>query len=197
VNLFPATVVYATASTEEPSRLPYYLIMAVILTGVTVLMKKFFSKRAEGKISAVVGANESEAPALAVRIAPAPPFPENITQLRALLGDTSPAPKITRYTVPVITADDTALTIADKKLGQIVSIPAANISSIEAQIAGMKPKGTFITRKYHSLWVTVTSNGQHVAVPFTPLTGAYDQLPESTVAALANELRQRLGVKGN
>ncbi len=188
----PLTLVHAGNASGGAGgvNLGYYGIMAALLAGVVLLVKWIFSKRAQRSVDEVAGGTVS------ARIAPAPPLPESIARLRALVGETSAEPRITRYTVPVITASETALTIADKKIGQIVSIPAADITSVQAGVASINPKGTLKTLNYPSLWVTVTRDGAELIVPLTPLTGMYDKLSENDVESLAGALRTRLGVAG-
>lgn len=183
-----AALASTSADAGEGSRLPFYAIMFALLVGVTLLVRKIFAGRAKGSVDAVASG------ALRIRIAPAPPFPEDVARLRALLADSSAEPRITRYTVPVVTADAQALVIADKKNGQIVSIPSADVTRVEARPASIKPKGTVRTLSYPSVWVTVAREGTELVVPLTPLVGTYDKVSEKDAEAIATELAARLGV---
>lgn len=167
----------------------FYVILAAVLALVTIVMRAFIARRAKASVAGTAS-GASDGPV--IRIAPAPPFPEDVARLRALLGEATPAPRITRYTVPVVTTDDQSLRIRDKKIGEIVSIPLRDIASIEARDASITPKGTLLARTYPSMWVTVRRGTTELAVALTPVAGAYDKLPKSDVAAMASELNSRL-----
>ena len=167
-----------------------FIVLAAVLAAVAIVVRMLFARRAASNTTAVVGdLGES---ALAIRIAPAPPFPDNVAHLRALLGDTSPQPRITRYTVPIVTVNESGLSIRDRKAGHILSIPVTDIASVQAGVAPIKPKGTLMTATYPSLWVTVKRGSDELAVALTPLAGAYDRVSPSKVDALAAAITARL-----
>ncbi|MDY0910476.1 hypothetical protein [Microbacterium sp. CFBP9034] len=93
--------------------------------------------------------------------------------------------------MPLRAATD-SLTIRDKKIGEIVSIPLKDIVSIEARDASLTPKGTFLPRTYPSLWITVRRDDVELAVALTPIVGAYDRVSQSDAAAMAAELNSHL-----
>ncbi|QIG39399.1 hypothetical protein G5T42_07810 [Microbacterium sp. 4R-513] len=166
-----------------------YIIVFASVAIAAIVGKAIFARRAKASVASTVPGATAGA---AIRIAPAPPFPADVARLRALLGQPTPAPRITRYTIPVVTVDNRSLIIRDKKIGEILVIPLEDIASIEARDASLRPKGTFLSRTYPSLWVTVRRGTTELTVPLTPLVGAYDKARPSDVAAMAAELNAHL-----
>ncbi|MBA8816972.1 hypothetical protein FHX48_002066 [Microbacterium halimionae] len=189
MSLISSVLAGAGTSSDESVDIFFYIILAVILALVVFVMRWIFARRANKNVAGTAGGASD---GLAIRIAPAPPFPEDVARLRTLLGATSPAPRITRYSVPVVTTDAYSLTIRDKKIGEIVSIPLKNIASIEAREAAITPKGTFIALKYPSLWITIRRETSELAMALTPIVGTYDKVRQSDVEAMAAELESRL-----
>lgn len=183
----------STSSSDGSVDIFFYVILFVLLSLVVLVMKWIFARRAKAKVAGTAsGASDGRA----IRIAPAPPFPDDVARVRALLGVTSPAPRITRYTVPVVVTDANALTIRDKKIGEIVSIPLNDIVSVEARDAAIAPKGTFLARTYPSLWVTVRRDTSELAVALTPIVGAYNKVGQADVETMAAELAARAASSG-
>ena len=177
------------ASTDGGTSPLYYVILVAFLALVTVIVKWIFARRATTAMKGAVGDASS---ARAIRIAPAPPLPEDLGRVRALLGVTSPAPRISRYSVPVVTTSARSLTIKDDKLGDLASIPFEDISTIEACVAKITPKGTLVPRAYPSLRITLRRGTDEVAATLTPVTGAYGKVHLSKVESMAAALRSRL-----
>ena len=185
------SLVFAQSGTASDASVDFsfYVVLFVGLAVVAIIMRASFTRRAKRRVAdTVTGASNGPA----IRIAPAPPFPEDVARLRALLGESTPQPRISRYTVPIVTADSGSLTIRDKKLGVIVSIPLNDIASIEARDASITPKGTILPRTYPSLCVTVRRGTTELTVALTPIVGAYDKVRPSDVEAMAAELHARL-----
>lgn len=190
MSFVSSALILAASTSDEGVSIGFYVILFALLGLVVIVMRRFFAGRAKTSVDGVTG----DAPdALAIRIAPAPPFPDDVARLRALVGDASPEPRITRYTVPVVTVDSDALVVRDKKIGHIVSVPLTDIASVKARVTPIKPKGTIVTRKYPALVLTVTRNGTDLPVALTPVVGAYDKIAVSDAEALAAELTARLG----
>lgn len=169
--------------------LVFYVILIALLAVVVFVMKTIFARRAARKVAGAAGdASES----LTIRIAPAPPFPDDVARVRALLGEAAPAPRITRYSVPTITVDAQSLRIRDAKIGDIVVIPLNAITAVESRDASIKPKGTLVAQAYPSLWITVTTGSEQLAVALTPVTGAYGKVRPADAEALAAQIRALL-----
>jgi hypothetical protein len=178
-----------TSSGSGGADLMFYVILIALLAVVVFVMKTIFARRAARKVA---GATGDAVASIAIRIAPAPPFPDDVARVRALLGETSPAPQITRYSVPVITTDAQSLRIRDAKIGEIACIPLSAIAAIDARDASIKPKGTFVAQTYPSLWITVATASEQLSVALTPVTGAYGKVRPADVEALAADLRALL-----
>ncbi|GAA5034661.1 hypothetical protein ACFQRL_14335 [Microbacterium fluvii] len=179
----------ATATTDGGVDLGFYLILAAVLAVAAVVMKLIFSRRAASSTDAVV---RDQDPAQVIRIPPAPPFPSDVARLRAFVGDTTPPPRITRYTVPIVTVDNTHLSIRDKKIGDIVSVPLTDIESAQMRVTTIRPKGTLLAQNYPSLWVTVRRGAATQSLALTPITGAYAKVSEAEAEAMAAALNSLL-----
>ena len=167
---------------------PLFIFVAIALAAA--MMSWIFSRRSKASKDAATG---GVADSFAVVIAPAPPLAENIARLRELVGETSPEPKITRYTRPVVTADERGLTVSDKKLGAFLTIPAADIVSVEARPTSLRPQGTLVATSYPSVWVSVRRGDLAHSAAFTPIVGAYNKVTDAEASSIASTLSARLG----
>lgn len=182
----PTLAQTASSSTDGGTDFLFYVVLAAAIGVTAVVMQKIFSRRAQAKITDAGGGIPG---GITVRIAPAPPFPDQVAQVRALLGDTSPTPRITRYTVPVVTTDAASVRIRAAKIGDILTIPFDAISAIDAGDASIKPKGTLITQTFPSVWLTIATPSGKTSLVLTPVTGAYEKVRGTDAEAIAEELR--------
>ncbi len=168
------------------------LITAIFIGAVVGLATWFFSRRGQKSQAAAVLRNPGS---FTFVIAPAPPLADNVAALRQLVGDSSEAPKITRYTRAVVAADPAGLTVSDK--GEpFVTIPVADVVSVESRVASIKPAGTLIASNFPSVWVTVRRGGVEQVVAFTPIAGAYDKVSPQQADGIVAQVRARIGIAG-
>ncbi|MGV8885413.1 MAG: hypothetical protein ACOH1T_07470 [Microbacteriaceae bacterium] len=188
--LFTLAVLTAAAEQDSEAASPvFYVIMAVGFGFVIYFSTRFANRKSRESLeSASNGATEG----YAAVIAPAPPFPEAISAARTLLAEPTPEPRITRYTRAVVRAGRQGLTISDKKNGTFLSIPAADIVSIIARPATIRPRGTFIPRNFPSASVTVRRGDAQVELALVPIVGMYDKVSPAEAVAFAAELNSRV-----
>lgn len=189
---FTALELVAAATTEDDgSGVAGPIFIFVFIAIAAAISTAFFTRRNRKAKQAATG---GEANALAVVLAPAPPFPEALAQVRAALGETTPEPKITRYTSPVLVVGTDSIVVRDKKLGTLVTIAASDIVKLEARAAQITPKGTFMDRTYPAVWVTVRRGGTEASVPLVPVVGSYEKISEAQAQTLAAEIATRIGL---
>lgn len=168
---------------------PIIIIASVVLAAL--LMTWIFRRRSKASLNAATGDGSD---ALAFVIAPAPPWPDSVAVLRELVGETSPEPRITRYSRPVVAVDGRGLTISEKKIGRIVSVSSADVVSVEARAASIRPKGTLVESAYPSVWIRVRRGEAEGFFALTPIIGAYTKISDVEAESIAVEVASRLGV---
>ena len=194
---FTALELVAAATTEDDgSGVAGPIFIFVFIAIAAAISTAFFTRRNRKAKEDAVGASASggAVEALAVVLAPAPPFPEALAQVRAALADTGPEPKITRYSSPVLVVGTDSIIVRDKKLGTLVTIAASDIVKLEARTAQITPKGTFVARNYPAVWVTVRRGAAEASVPLVPVVGSYEKISDAQAQALAAEIATRIGL---
>lgn len=184
-----SALIAATSTDSDSSGLGrnIFYVVAVVIIGALVAL--WGRRRARATVAA---ATDGAVDNFAFVIAPAPPIAAKVAELRALLGAEPLTGRLTRYSRIAVTANATALTISEKKLGPIVVVPVEDIASLEMRIATFVPHGVIIPRKFPAVWLTVRHNDTEIEVALTPIVNAYDKVSEAHAEALANELRTRL-----
>ena len=191
--MFAAVPVYisAAASESEGNSPVFYIILAVGIGLVTFFSNRIAQRKSRKSLTA---ATDGLVDGYTAIIAPAPPFPDAIRRMRDLLAETTPEPRITRYTRGVVLADSTGLTISDEKNGTFLTIPAADIVSIEARMATIKPRGVIIPRRFPAALVKVRRSGAEAEIALVPIVGTYNKVTPVEAATFAAELSSRVGL---
>ena len=190
--MFTSTSTFLAAASTEDASSPFVgFVLLVLGVGLgSFIVTRFFSRKSREAVDSATG---GAVDTFAVLVAPAPPFPDAIAALRALVGETSPAPQITRYTKPVVTVGSVGLTISDKKLGTLLTIPVADISGIESKPATIRPKGTILPRVFPAIWVSAKRGTAEASIALAPIVGAYTKVSPARAQAIATELAAKLG----
>jgi len=192
-RMFAAVPVYisAAASESEGNSPVFYIILAVGIGLVTFFSNRIAQRKSRKSLTA---ATDGLVDGYTAIIAPAPPFPDAIRRMRDLLAETTPEPRITRYTRGVVLADSTGLTISDEKNGTFLTIPAADIVSIEARTATIKPRGVIIPRRFPAALVKVRRSGAEAEIALVPIVGTYNKVTLVEAATFAAELSSHVGL---
>ena len=193
MHAFTLSIIAAAASDDinGPAVVFFKWIgIAVVIVVAGILFSRRNRKSVEAATAGLVDA-------VAFVIAPAPPLPESIIQVRSLLGETSAPPAITRYTRPVVTVSATGVTISDKRLGLLVSIPAADIAGVEARLSTIKPKGAIVARKFPAVWITVRRAAAEAVIAVAPIDGQYEKVSLEQAQVFAREVARRVGLVPN
>ena len=93
----------------------------------------------------------------------------------------------------MVTVDSVGLKISEKKLGTLVTIQVADISSIDVRPAAITPKIALIATKVPSIWIGVTHDGAEATIALTPLISATGVATAEQAQAFATELAAKLG----
>ena len=181
----------AAASDSEGTSPVFYVIMAAIFALITFVMNRIVQRKSRKSLTA---ATDGLVDGYTAIIAPAPPFPDAIRRMRDLFAETTPEPRITRYTRGVVLANSTGLTISDKKNGTFLTIPAADIVSIEARTATIKPRGLILPREFPAALVTVRRSGAEAEIALVPIVGTYNKVTPAEAATFAAELSSHVGL---
>lgn len=186
----------------------FYIVLAVAIGVAVTVMQRIASKRnkkatdavlAQSATDATVAADPANAsatasePVITFTVAPARPLPDDVAGLRALLAESSPELRITRYTRPVVVVSSASISLSDAKAGAFLTIPAPDVVSVTAAKETLRPQGALpLTRA--ALTVTVQRGDTRQTIVLAPITGMYDGLPLAQVQSLADAVRDRLGV---
>lgn len=192
---------------SEPTSPVFFIVLAVAIAVAVTVMQRFASKRNKKATEAVLAQSASDAavdgdptnassatsePVITFTVAPARPLPEDVAALRALLGESSPELRITRYTRPVVVVSSESISLSDPKSGAFLTIPAGDVVGVTAGKESLRPQGSLpITRA--ALTVTVRRADASQTIVLAPITGMYDGLPLAQVQSLAGAVRDRLG----
>jgi hypothetical protein len=180
------------AQASDDGRDPTGIILRIVAVTLTVAaFGWFFARRARKSREAATG---GRADGFAFIIAPAPPLADKVAELRSLVGETSPAPRITRYSRLAVAADERGLTINDAKAGPLVTVPVSDIVSIEARPATLKPAGTLIATTFPAVWLEARRGDAQVSVALAPIVGAYNKVSPAEAQTIAMEITTRLGL---
>jgi len=181
----------AVASTDNDPDPVVRLIVFVVIFGLGFLiLSRVFRRQSRKNVAAATG---GAVDAFALPITPHPPFPQELAALRQLVGDSSHEPRINSYSRPVVTVDEVGLKISEKKLGTILTIPVADISSIEARSASIKPTIALVAAIVPSVWVGVKRDGVEASITLTPLVSSTFKATPAQAEAYAAELAAKLG----
>jgi FtsH-binding integral membrane protein len=206
MSLSTAALVSASASSSQTSPV-FYIVMAVSIFIVFGIMRAISARRdqrhmgaagvATGDVAGIESALPEGPQPMAVLVAPAPPFDAVVLRLRDLLEEATPAPKITRYTRPIVMVYDHSLSITEKKGGVFLTIPAVDIVSVTSGPATIKPRGTILPRKFPAVHVTVRRGEAEETLALVPITGMYDKVTLRQADAIATEIGQRLQLRAS
>ena len=193
MTLSVAQLVYASSTETDDSDPMGFIILAVAIALASVIMGAVLRRRARKTIAS---ATEGVENAFAFVIAPAHPLTESVERLRALIGDDSTV-AISRYSRLTVVAEASGLSITDKKAGRVLTIPSADIVSIEARKASIKPHGLPYSRTFPAVWVGVQRGATVLEVALAPLSGGYDPITMGETQALVTGLVARLDLRGS
>ena len=188
--VYTSTLLAAASTDDSDSPIVRYVIIAVAVGLSVLIFPRFFRRAAKKDVEA---ATDGVVDAFGVSITPHPPFPEQLSALRKLVGDTSPDPRITSYSRPVVTVDSIGLKISDKKLGTLVILPVADIVSMETRPAAIKPKIALVASRIPSVWIGARRGDVEVSIALTPLVWSSTGATAADAEAFATQLSSRLG----
>jgi hypothetical protein len=191
MSVFVLSAIVAASSSGDDIGFARYLIPGISVAIGFAIIGWIFSRRTKANAAAAMGAAPD---VLGFSIAPARPLADTIAQLRELVGDTSAAPKITRYSRPFVTVDASGLKISEKKTGAYLTVPAADIALVEAGPAKHRHQAAFVANTYPSIWLTVRHGAAEAKVAIAPIVGVYDKISRAHALALAAEISARLGL---
>lgn len=187
---FTAAFLAAAATDSEPDPAMRFIVFVVIFGVGFFILSRIFRRQSRKNVADATG---GAVDAFALPITPHPPFPQELAAVRRLVGDSSPEPRINSYSRPVVIVDADGLKITEKKLGTILAIPVADISSIEARSASIKPTIALIATSVPSVWVGVKRGGVEASINLTPLVSAVAKATPAQAEAYAAELTAKLG----
>jgi hypothetical protein len=188
MSVFVLSAITAASSSGDDIGFARYLIPGISVAIGLAIVGWFFNRRAKENTDAVSGGAVN---AFGFVIAPASPLVDTLTQLRELVGDTSPMPTISRFSRPVVTVDEAGIKVGEKKPGVYLTIAAADIVSVEAGPAKHKP--ALVPMTLPSIWFGVRHDGKELKLPFAPIVSA-NQTTRAQALALAAEISARLGL---
>ena len=182
---FAATV--STADDDGPGSYIFIGVAIAIAAGVSAAI---YRRRDRKNTTAATGGSTA---ALAFVIVPARPLDEHIAHVRAVLGETEPAPTFTRYARPVVSMDESGITISDKKFGVLATIPMTAIVRVDARAEKVRPVGLAYARTFQVVGVTVAHEGAETRIALAPVAGAYESVTAAEAGALASAMAARVG----
>lgn len=187
--MFVSALISAVSTAEEDSGSGGFIFIAVAIAIAVAISAVVFNRRNRKTVEEATG---GAADSFAFVIAPAHPLAETLEQLRSLLGSVTPAPAITRYSRPVVTVDATGVTISDKRLGELASIPVADIARIDSRATTIKPHGLLYSRTFQAVFITARRGAETVEIGLPPVAGAYDSVTAAQAQAIAAEVARRI-----
>ena len=176
-----------TAASESDDGLAGSIVRGIAIAIALMVMSILFARRGKSSLDAATGGVDD---AYGFVLSPAPLLLETIAAIRALYGDQTTMPRVTRDRRPAVTVSAEGLTISERRAGILLNVPASDIVAVTSGTSRV----TFAAPKYPSVLVAIRHEGADITLALPPLLGGTQTVNAAKAKQLADEISRELGL---